>query len=90
MSNQPSNVVFEFEAGRRGTVRASVSHYKGKVYADLRLWVEPRESPGAELIPTSKGLSLPIEFADEMREAADALANAAKASTRPSARRTAA
>ena len=71
-------LVAEFEVGRAGTVRASLSTYRGVRRLDLRLWVQPRQSPGAPLIPTAKGLNVPIEFADELLEAATALWAAAK------------
>lgn len=90
MSNQANDVVHEFEAGYRGTVRASITHFKGNEYLDIRLWVEPRENPGADLIPTGKGLSLPLDYIDDLVEAAAALERAAKRQVRSSSRRNAA
>jgi hypothetical protein len=69
-------VLHEFELGRRGTVRTTLETFKGKKYASVRLWVEPREQPGADLIPTSKGLTVPLEFVPELQEAIAALAAA--------------
>lgn len=71
-------VLHEFELGHRGTVRATVETFRGKRYGSVRLWVEPREQPGADLIPTSKGLSVPIEYVPELLEAVQALATAVK------------
>lgn len=64
-------IVQEFELGRRGTVRASLSRLSGKLYADLRLWVEP--SPGAPLVPTKAGLTLAPDWLPVVRECLDAL-----------------
>jgi hypothetical protein len=70
-------ILLEFELANRGTVRATIETFKGKRYASIRLWVEPRETPGADLIPTSKGISVPVEYIPELLEAAQALASAA-------------
>jgi len=68
-------VVAEFEAGRH-TIRASVSSFRGTTRVDLREWFEPE--PGAELIPTKKGINLPAEYLEELAEAVAALATAVK------------
>jgi hypothetical protein len=68
----PPRVIHEFECGR-GTIRSTLSDFGGKTYIDLRLWVEPRDQPGAALIPTKRGLSLPLEFLPEMSEALEAI-----------------
>jgi hypothetical protein len=74
----PDHVLYEFELGRRGTVRTTLETFKGKKYASVRLWVEPREGPpGSDLIPTSKGLTVPIEYIAELVEAVVALKGAA-------------
>lgn len=82
MTEEPT-VVHEFEI-KRGTIRASVSHFRGAAVADVRLWIEP--SPGAPLIPTKKGLSLPAEYVDDLQEAVAALAKATHGSPRARAR----
>jgi hypothetical protein len=74
----PLQVLHEFELGRRGTVRTTLESFKGKRYASVRLWVEPREQPGANLIPTSNGLTVPLEYVPELLEATQALAAAVK------------
>jgi len=73
----PPRVIHEFEVGR-GTVRSTVSDFGGRTYFDLRLWVEPRDQPGAELIPTKRGLSLPLEFLPEVVEALEAIDDSVK------------
>jgi Transcriptional Coactivator p15 (PC4) len=70
------NVVHEFELERAGTVRASLSEFRGRERIDLRLWVEPRDQPGGELIPTAKGVNVPVEFLDDLEEAVAALRRA--------------
>lgn len=73
----PPRVVHEFEVAR-GIVRSTLSEFSGKTYFDVRLWVEPHDQPGAELIPTKRGLSLPLEFLPEIGEAIDAIGEATK------------
>ena len=70
-------VVHEFEA-TRGVVRSTLNEFNGKTYFDVRLWVEPRDEPGAALIPTKRGLSLPLEFLPEVSEALEAIREAVK------------
>ena len=72
-----TTVVGEFET-KAGAVRATLSDWRGRLRADIRLWVEPRESPGSELVPTAKGLSVPIEYADDLLELVLALSAAAQ------------
>ncbi len=73
------DAVFEFELEHAGTVRARVSEFAGRRRCDLRLWVEPRDTPGGQLLPTKKGLSVPVEYVEELVEAARALAKAVQA-----------
>jgi hypothetical protein len=73
-----SQVVYEFEWHRRGFVRATLDTFGGKQYVSLRLWVEPRDQPGATLIPTKRGLSLPLEFLPEVVEALEAVGETIK------------
>ena len=74
MSRQSDDdVVYEFEAGRH-TIRARLSHFRGKTYLDLRTWYEAE--PGQPLRPTQKGVSIPVEYLEELKEAVDALAAA--------------
>jgi hypothetical protein len=68
----PPRVIHEFEVGR-GTIRSTLNDFGGKTYFDVRLGVEPRDQPGAALIPTRRGLSLPLEFLPEIGEALEAL-----------------
>jgi hypothetical protein len=82
-----SQVLHEFEWEKRGFVRATIDTFKGHQFASVRLWIEPRGQPGADLIPTGKGLSVPVEYASDLLEACRALA---AASPKTSARRRAA
>jgi hypothetical protein len=66
----------------RGRPRHDPQHaqqkFGGKTYFDVRLWVEPRDQPGAAFIPTRRGLSLPLEFLPEIGEALEAIDEATK------------
>ena len=84
MSEQPEDVVYEFEAGRH-TIRARLSHFRGKTYLDLRTWYEPE--PGQPLRPTQKGVSVGVEYLEELKEAVDALATAVRQEKQPGPRR---
>jgi hypothetical protein len=55
-----------------------LNEFNGKTYFDVRLWVEPRDQPGEALIPTRRGLSLPLEFLPEFGEALEAIGEAVK------------
>ena len=68
-------IAYEFECGRR-TIRATLNQFHGKTLLDLRTWYEPQ--PGSELQPTQKGISVPVEYLAELREAIDALGRAVK------------
>lgn len=70
-------VIHEFEAAR-GVIRTTLSEFSGRTYFDLRLWVEPRDEPGAALIPTKRGVSLPLEFLPELTEALEAIREVVK------------
>jgi hypothetical protein len=66
-------IVHEFECGRR-IIRASISHFRGKMRLDLREWYEP--DPGEPLVPTRRGISVPSDYLGELQEAVEALATA--------------
>ena len=76
MAAEP-RVLHEFEAGR-GTIRTTLSVFSGRTYFDVRWWVEPRDQPGAALIPTKRGLSLPLEYLPEFAEALEAIGQATR------------
>ncbi len=65
-----NDVVYEFESGR-DTIRASVSSYRGRLYADLRKWYEP--SPGEPLRPTPKGVNVLVDQLPELKAAIAAI-----------------
>lgn len=69
-------VVHEFEKGR-STVRAYITTFKGKRYAHVREFVEPRNQPGAPLIPTRAGVCVELNDLDELEAAVAALRKAA-------------
>jgi hypothetical protein len=78
----PSQVLHEFEWEGRGFVRAAIDSFRRKEFASIRLWVEPRDQSGGDLIPTSKGLSIPLEYVPDLLEACQALAAAVPQQTR--------
>lgn len=73
----PDLVIHEFENGRQW-IRATVSQYRGRVYADIRQWYEPE--PGAALKPTQKGIAILAENLDELEIAISKLRAALKPS----------
>jgi Transcriptional Coactivator p15 (PC4) len=85
MTTSRDVVVSEFELGRKGWVRATLNEFRGKRYASVRLYVEPRDQPGAELIPTKAGLTVEVSYLDELLEAVQALQEAAGVTTAQSA-----
>jgi hypothetical protein len=82
-------VVHEFECGR-GTIRSTLNQFSGKTFVDIRLWVEPRDEPGAALIATKAGLHIPLEFLPELSEALETIDEAVKHDQGELARRSAA
>ena len=44
----------------------TISEFRDKRFVDVRLWGEPRDQPGAALIPTKRGVSVPVEYLDEL------------------------
>jgi hypothetical protein len=69
----PDQVVAEFENGRQW-IRASVTQYRGRVYADIRQWYEPEH--GKPLKPTQKGIAILEENLDDLEAAVAALRKA--------------
>jgi hypothetical protein len=69
-------VVAEFDLPN-GLARATISTFRGVLKAQVRLWVEPYGQPGAPLIPTKSGFSVPLEYMDDFEDAVSALASAA-------------
>jgi hypothetical protein len=84
---EQAEVLHEFEKPR-ATVRAYITVYKGRRFAHIREFVEPRGQPGAQLIPTKAGISVELNDLDELQACIDALAAAAR-QKRPGPRRAA-
>ena len=73
MPEQPEpEVLYEFEKPR-AVVRAYIATFRGKRYAQIREFVEPREQPGAPLIPTKAGITVEIDDLHELKACVDAL-----------------
>jgi Transcriptional Coactivator p15 (PC4) len=68
-----------YTIARRATreIRAQISTLGGKHFADLRLFVVSQET--GELIPTRKGVTVPVSDLSELRRAVEALTEAAEA-----------
>jgi len=79
MSQQSPESLYEFEK-TRATVRAYMTDFRGKRYAHIREFVEPRDEPGAALVATKAGICVEIDDLDELQACIDAL-TAAVAST---------
>jgi hypothetical protein len=73
MDNQ---VVYVFEKPR-ATVQAYLVEFRGRRYAHIREFVEPRDKPGAELIATKAGICVEVDDLDELAAAIAALQAAA-------------
>ena len=54
-------IVYAFPHRDGQEVRFSVGPYQNRVYIDLRLYFKPSSGEDGELLPTKKGLTLPIE-----------------------------
>lgn len=76
MNEQPLDVLHEFEKPR-ATVRAYIAEYRGKRYAHIREFVEPRDRPGAPLLATKAGICVEISDLDELEACVEALRAAA-------------
>jgi len=76
MTQQPDQIVYEFEKPR-ATVRAYINTFRGKRYAHIREFVEPRDQPGAPLVATKAGICVEIGDLDELEAAVRALRAAA-------------
>jgi hypothetical protein len=72
-----ADVLYEFEKSR-ATVRAYFAEFRGKRYAHIREFVEPRDQPGAELIATKAGICVEVRDLAELEAAVAALRSGAR------------
>lgn len=75
MASEQANILYEFEKPR-ATVRAYINQFRGKRYAHIREFVEPRDQPGAPLIATKAGICVEVGDLDELQACVDALVTA--------------
>ncbi|WCL49562.1 transcriptional coactivator p15/PC4 family protein [Leptospira sp. GIMC2001] len=62
-----TGVVRDIDKGARGEViRVEVSEFKGSTYLNLRVWYTDKDG---ELKPTQKGIAIPPELYDQVKEA---------------------
>jgi hypothetical protein len=64
-------VVYEFAKNSRESVRATLTEFRGYPVADLRVWVECKETDGAAA--TKKGITIRIGDLPNMLAAVEAL-----------------
>ena len=69
----PDEMVYEFKKNKREIVRAMLHEFKGQCLVDLRVHVPGKDS---ELIPTRKGLALPIGLIGELERSVRLLVEA--------------
>jgi hypothetical protein len=70
-----AQVVYSFPKNSREEVRATLSTFKGRRLGDIRVWAADDEGDGDH--PTRKGISVRVEDLDKLREAVQALVEAA-------------
>jgi hypothetical protein len=76
MAEQEEVLVAEFNKGKNGDkVRAKLRAFKGKTYADIRLHYTAEDG---KVLPTKKGIALPVSLLPELVKAVQALSEAAK------------
>jgi hypothetical protein len=69
-------IVAEFHRGKNGDkVRAKLMAFKGTVYADIRLH---ETNAHGKVLPTKRGLSVPVSLLPELVKALQALVGATK------------
>lgn len=64
-------LVHTIPRGAAREIRAQLTILSGRVYADLRLFVVSQET--GNLIPTRKGVTIPVAELPELRKAVEAL-----------------
>ena len=74
-----TNIVYEFAKNVTEQVRASITTFKGKRYADLRVYFKADDG---KYYPTKKGVNVPLDLLDELDKAVEQLQQAAKHSER--------
>lgn len=70
------DVVFSFEKNARERVIASLSHFRGELYLDVRVWFE---GSAGEYLPTKKGITIHPECLGDLERAVAALREAVEA-----------
>ena len=60
-------VLYRFNRGQNETIYFRFYEYKGKKYLDLRIFYQPEDE--AEMKPTKKGITIPIDLFSEFKKA---------------------
>ena len=76
MEDQEIQLVHAFPRGKGEEVQVSIRKYKGKHYADLRIWFQGKNE--STFYPTKKGISIFLEQIPELRKGMDRLSKAAE------------
>jgi len=72
--SQETQLIHSFPRNVNEDVRFTLRKFKGKHYADLRIWF--REENGETYHPTKKGVSVSLEFLPEIRRGVEKLLKA--------------
>ena len=72
---QDARTVYSFAKSKDEEVHASLSTYRGRLRADLRVWVADEKDA---LHPTKKGISVPVADLPKLLAAVEALVVGAK------------
>ena len=75
MSDNDTQVVHEFSKNSTEVVRASITHFKGNDYADIRVFYEAEDG---EHRPTKKGLTVSLDLLGDLEAAVKALKKASE------------
>lgn len=78
--HQERQVVAVISKGEKHEIRISLSQFRGRTFADLRLFVLNEQGAW---IPTQKGCTVAVEQLEELEEAVLKLRNAAAHATHP-------
>ena len=57
--------IHSFTKNESEEIRMYLREYKGRLYADFRLFYQPVES--AEFVPSKKGITISVEFIPELK-----------------------
>lgn len=71
MTLSKARMIYEFNKNPTELVRITLSEYRGKKYADVRIYYDAGQGAAADWRPGKKGLSLPVYLLNDLREGAE-------------------